>query len=83
MGIVIMWQCSKFDKFVPVGCTRKSRDTQYVFKMHFAKLLLPETTRPRAVILGHLEVIYQRCSNYVPRVKPGPASGATSQHCIV
>ena len=42
------------------------------------KNLLPETTRPSALIFGmnhHLVVLYQVCSNYAPGAKIAPPGG--------
>jgi len=54
--------------------------------MQLSKILLTETTRPRAFIFGikhHLEVLYQRYSNYAPGVKIDPAPGVTILHWII
>jgi len=37
---------------VPIGCIRRSQDQQMVLKMQFSKILLSETTMPRAFILS-------------------------------
>ena len=42
------------------------------------KIVLSETTRPRALIFGlkyHLVDLYLVCSNYIPGAKNGPARG--------
>ena len=42
------------------------------------RLILGETTRPRALIFGmkhHLVKLYQVCSNYMPGAKNGPPPG--------
>ena len=51
-----------------------------LYREKYEKIFLYETTRPRAIIFGMLNLLvnrYQVCSNYIPGAKNGPASGVT------
>ena len=49
-----------------------------LYRENHEKILLSETTRPRALIVGimhHLVNLYQVCSNYIPGAKNDPTPG--------